>query len=500
MKRFVAIFAMILVLCVFCSVAVMADNTIEVVPNDSSDGVTHTVQADPIETVAATCTEDGYYVYKCLEEDCLAENLYHTVVIPATGHSFVEVQADWGDADVVPTCTTTGVAHYDVVCEYCGLVKDTITRELATIDHDYSIEVVDSDATCTTGTIYHYVCSMCGEAETDSKGNVAYHEKDDASSKYHVWTEWNVETEATCCETGLKTRVCTVCSQAQYEVIDKTAHTYEIVDQHLDDCDSITITYQCSACAAYAKANNTSIYALDCTLSTPLVSETSTTYTENYGSYVVETIYGDFHSWTLVEGSCTATCTEAGTETYLCDYCGDAKTVAVKALGHDWDEWVLVETYTGTDGIEYGLYTRGCDRDGCGASQQTVMALADGEPENEGSDDSGSETSNVYTISSVGIDKTDDAVTGTGTLIVVGDDEVGEMYVRVAIVYVNEDGEQLLVVNTAEVKSDLTFNVPSVKAPYGYTVSSVCLVAVTDDVTALYGSWAGVAASGTVIL
>jgi len=40
------------------------------------------------------------------------------------------------------------------------------------------------------------------------------------------------------------------------------------------------------------------------------------------------------HKWVLIDD--TATCTEPGEKTYVCENCGDIKTEKSKALGHDW--------------------------------------------------------------------------------------------------------------------------------------------------------------------
>ncbi|MCD7748672.1 MAG: hypothetical protein LUH42_01320 [Oscillospiraceae bacterium] len=318
---------------------------------------------------------------------------------------------------------------------------------------------MDQEPNCKETGLAHYECSVCGAIDEDSYVELATNDE-------HSFSEWNIEEEATCISTGLKTRVCTRCSYTEYEIIPMTDHTYEVAGMHLDDCETITVTWVCSYC----------------------------------GDTYEETITGNFHNYVLV--SDTATCTEKGIATYECTYCGDTYEVESEALGHAWGDWILSETYT-QDGVEYGLYIHECTRDCCdNVFQQVVMPLSEGEPENDEGDAGETETvANVYAVSSAGIEVGESAVSGTGTLLVVsGDEEVGTMYVRVAIVYVNEDGEQLLVVNNAEVKSDMTFNVPSVKAPYGYSVSSVCLVAVTDDAAALSGSWAEVAVTEPNVL
>lgn len=485
MKRFFAVFAIIAVLCTFCTVAAMADEEVAapdgykyltfVITGDAgSETFTHLVNGTPIEVKEATCTEGGYERYLCAEEECAAEGLWHQVNTDALGHSWStdpKGGEQWGYVGETPTCEHGGTAYE--YCTRCGELKEV--RELSPLEHDYSVEVVDVN-TCKEYKS-HFVCKNCGAVLTDEKGETVYNTErpeDDNASDHHTWSDWKVETEATCeCE-GKQSRVCSTCGAKQYETIDMLEHQWVVSHTHLLDCTQIEVTYACANCGA-----------------------------ENPEKTIIE---GNFHQYVAAkqhENNKAATCLEDGAVQMVCKYCGEEGEVEkVPALGHDWSEWELIDTYT-KDGEELGVYTRDCLRPGCKHHEELVSATAPVEPEQPTDPvepEAPVETvENIYAIDAANVVKGENSVSGTGNLIVVGTEEVGEMYARVAVVYENEAGEQILVVNVAEVKADLTFKIPSVKAPYGYTVKTVCLVAVTSD-EAVEGAWADYAVCDNVVL
>lgn len=502
MKRLLAILAIIAVLCTFCTVAAMAAEeapvAVEQMDTPTIDGSAieenqmisvsvkvgdvielHTVDTSAVvegSYVAPTCTEEGKVNLYCTDDACAAQNLWHTVTIDALGHDWSTVVNTWGDATTVPTCQLSGEAVE--VCERCGAEGEH--RELVAIPHDFTKKVVDVD-NCLEYT-YHLECSYgCGTVytEPDENGNEQvvyyteaakpYEDGDLAGELKHDWTDWSIDVEPTCCEKGTMTRACTICGAKQALEIEKLDHTYAIVDQHLDSCEQITVTYQCTD--------------PDC--------ECDATFTE--------TITGDFHQYVPAEGATdTATCTENGTLKLVCKYCDAEKLIPTEALGHAWGEWTLEKTFV-KDGEEVGYYRHVCER--CGYAEEIISAESPEQPADpvDPVDPDDPVVENIYAISTANVTVEETAVSGTGTLVVIGEQEVGEMYARVAVVYENEAGEQILVVNVAEIKADNTFKIPSVKAPYGYTVKQVCLVAVTDD-AAVEGAWSDYAVSDPAVL
>ena len=73
------------------------------------------------------------------------------------------------------------------------------------------------------------------------------------------------------------------------------------------------------------------------------------------------------HDWTEGDAT-TATCTAAGSVTYVCSRCGETRTEASAALGHSWGEWEVVREATRE---EEGLARRTCAR--CGETQERAV-------------------------------------------------------------------------------------------------------------------------------
>lgn len=107
---------------------------------------------------ASGCTTDGSYdsvVYCSVCGELISRE---TITVPATGHDFGE----W-TVTTQPTCQTTGVETQ--VCSRCDATQ---TRELATIDHDYSV-VETIEATPNEHGYTKHTCSMCGDSYTDNE-------------------------------------------------------------------------------------------------------------------------------------------------------------------------------------------------------------------------------------------------------------------------------------------------------------------------------------------
>lgn len=454
MKRFIAIFAIVAMLCSFCTVGAFAEEAdgFWIAVGEGENAEEHWVTGI-IDEQHPTCTEAGYIRYAC--QTCLdegKENAFHDVAIPANGHKVSyapESDAQWGGVYVAPTCTEAGQAY--AYCTVCG--EELGLRELAALGHDFTGEWhEDVAATCKTEGVGHYDCTRCGEAGPD--------EKIEIDENAHVYTEWNVEEEATCCKEGLLTRVCVLCSHAEYKTAETLDHEYAIVDMQLIDCETIEVTFAC-AC----------------------------------GDSYTEEINGDFHNYKAISNS--ADCQNDDEVTLECTYCHATKTEPSKALGHLWGEYTLSETYV-LNGEEYGLYIAECQRPGCIAHNQVVQLLVEEAPEPDEPVEEIIE--NVYALSTANIAVDANGVSGTGSIILVeGNQEIGELYARVAVVYENEAGEQILVVNAAQVKADLSFKVPSVKAPFGYSVKTVCVVGVDND-AAVDGAWADYAVTAPAVL
>lgn len=499
MKRFVAIFAVIAMLCTFCSVSVLAAEDTMTVLHDGKEMVV------PVEDVDVkqqpTCEEDGWGWYKTTASDGNEDN--YEVIIPATGHvEAIEVVKE-------PTCTEEGLQNVYCVTER---TKDNpaILRQETIPASNHNWVKTTTEATCSAKGKIEYVCSMCGAVATKAQvaaingetyrgpdADKPYSEEIPVDVSAHNWGDWQIDEEPTCCDEGTEIRTCKDCGQTEIRSVDATGKHDLAVDKVVrTDCTHITITYKCTT--------------KGCTETKEEVRE------------------GNFHQ--LVEETEkyeAPTCTKTGTKYYKCAICGEEITETVDKLNHDWGEW-STKQYTQTNaqtGEKTTYYVCTCQCKNCGAilrvtvdnledlkDPQAYVQPADGpntpekpsepttptQPTEPTTPDNPDEPviKNVYAAVG-GI--TVDGRTASGTVTfakVAGNQEDAKLYARIAYLYENEDGLQVLTIATQAIDSEMTVDVYGL-APVGYTVKSVCVVATTERVTA--GNWAMVAVSQPVV-
>lgn len=111
----------------------------------------HTYGDSPTETVAATCTTDGYTAYTCV----YCGYVHKVNVVEATGHTMVKL------SEVAATCTTTGEILEE--CSVCGEQKITVLPKLSeTGEHTFGEEVVVKQANCYETGLVTKTCETCG--------------------------------------------------------------------------------------------------------------------------------------------------------------------------------------------------------------------------------------------------------------------------------------------------------------------------------------------------
>ena len=114
----------------------------------------HTYGDSPTETVAATCTTDGYTAYTCI----YCGYVHKINVVEATGHTMVKL------SEVAATCTTTGEVLEE--CSVCGEQIITVLPKLSeTGEHTFGEEVVVKQANCYETGLVTKTCEICGYVE-----------------------------------------------------------------------------------------------------------------------------------------------------------------------------------------------------------------------------------------------------------------------------------------------------------------------------------------------
>lgn len=183
----------------------------------------------------ATCTENGSKSRHCSRCDAKTD----VTEIPATGHKPVI------DAAVAPTCTQTGLTE-GKHCSVCNtvLVKQKIVPAL---EHQWNDGVVTREPTCTEEGVKTFICTRCSNTKTESIPALG-----------HDWGAWNVTIPATETTVGSETRTCQRDgNHTETRSIPKLDHTHTMVHQSAVDADCGTGTpgnieyWVCSGCGKF---------------------------------------------------------------------------------------------------------------------------------------------------------------------------------------------------------------------------------------------------------
>lgn len=131
---------------------------------------------------------------------------------------------------------------------------------------------------------------------------------------YHRWKLVGTEKEPTCTEAGSGSYSCDVCGETKTEAIPTVAHQLTKIEAKASTC---TVQgngeyWKCSQCGKFFSDAQGTAETTEAAMKLPLTS----------------------HSWTLEQTEITPTCTEAGRGTYRCTLCGETKTDAIPAAGH----------------------------------------------------------------------------------------------------------------------------------------------------------------------
>ena len=188
----------------------------------------------------ATCTEDGIKHKECT----VCHKKLVTEVIESLGHDLVHHEKE------DPTCTEKGHKAYDT-CTRCNYIT---YEKLPATGHTESEWIIDKQATCMKIGIKHKECTVCHEKldteVIESLGHdLVHHEKEDPTctekghkayntctrcdyttyeelpATGHTESNWIIDVDATCTETGSKHKECTVCHEKlDTEVIESLGH------------------------------------------------------------------------------------------------------------------------------------------------------------------------------------------------------------------------------------------------------------------------------------
>ena len=313
------------------------------------------------DTVAPTCTEQGYTVYICDQDATLTEN-----------RDFVDaLDHDWGEGVVTKAATCTEDGEKTFTCSRDGATK---TEVIPAVGHKWDDGTVTTPATCEASGVKTYKCLNDGCTETKTE---------EIAALGHNYDDGVVTKAATCTEDGVKTFTCQNDKSHTYtEVIPATGHDYDdgVVTTKPTYTENGVKTFTCHNCGdtytesipALGYTYNETVVAPTCTEDGYTMHECVEDATKSFKDNIVPALGHEYKEVTT-----PATCKDAGSVDKVCERCNDKQHVRDIPVNeeHQWDEGVITKEPTAT---EPGIKTYTCTV--CGQTR-TETIPATGVPE-----------------------------------------------------------------------------------------------------------------------
>ena len=295
------------------------------------------------DTVAPTCTEQGYTVYICDQDTTLTEN-----------RDFVDaLDHDWGEGVVTKAATCTEDGEKTFTCSRDGATK---TEVIPAVGHKWDDGTVTTPATCEASGVKTYKCLNDGCTETKTE---------EIAALGHNYDDGVVTKAATCTEDGVKTFTCQNDKSHTYtEVIPATGHDYDdgVVTTKPTYTENGVKTFTCHNCGdtytesipALGYTYNETVVAPTCTEDGYTMHECVEDATKSFKDNIVPALGHEYKEVTT-----PATCKDAGSVDKVCERCNDKQHVRDIPVNeeHQWDEGVITKEPTAT---EPGIKTYTC--------------------------------------------------------------------------------------------------------------------------------------------
>ena len=267
-----------------------------------------------------TCTkmEVTTYALYCTDETCGVQLASTSDYGSKDPDNHVEILERVGN-ETPANCQTPYTYYKETYCTGCNKVitSDGPFQEGEALGHDLVLHEANAPTCTETGWEAYEACSRCD-----------YSTYVELPAAGHNYSDWVVESNATCTEEGVLRRDCQECDHFETSTFPENGHNYTAVVTVPTCTEQGYTTHTCSDCGdSYMDA------------------------------YMPETGHS-FGEWYVVT---EAGCTEDGLQRRDCANCEHYETEAIAATGHDYQAVVTAPTCT-----EQGYTTHTCS--GCGDS------------------------------------------------------------------------------------------------------------------------------------
>lgn len=174
----------------------------------------------------------------------------------------------------------------------------------------------------------------------------------------HTMGDWKDTVEATCTSEGKETRACTKCDYTESRPTPKAQHVYE--NGSCVNCGQPDPNSPCEH--QWVRYDGEEVYKA------PTCTDNGVEYIEKCSLCGAQKTYANTalgHDFQDVDGTNTATCTEAGQKEQKCSRCEATQIVEVEALGHSYSALIPETPATCTTTGTQAHYV--CTRGNCGA-------------------------------------------------------------------------------------------------------------------------------------
>lgn len=242
----------------------------------------------------------------------------------------------WTGTDVSTLCSGQTTTH----TAQCGVCKNVVNKQVSgTGSHSFTNKWIQK------GTGHVLQCDRCEYTSATSYGA-------------HTMGDWEDTVEATCTSEGKETRACTKCDHTESRPTPKAQHVYE--NGSCVNCGQPDPNSPCEH--QWVRYDGEEVYKA------PTCTDNGVEYIEKCSLCGAQKTYANTalgHDFQDVDGTNTATCTEAGQKEQKCSRCEATQIVEVEALGHSYSALIPETPATCTTTGTQAHYV--CTRGNCGA-------------------------------------------------------------------------------------------------------------------------------------